>query len=77
MSKKKNHHWVIYDQFHWLKPDHLERHVTGTWDEALEQYRFYRAAFPNESLGLTDIETFNKKKQNYERTRQEPSEASN
>ena len=48
--KKGNGTWVIYDQFHWLNPDHLVRIVKGTWEEALEQYRFYKDAFPYESL---------------------------
>ena len=49
--------FVIYDQFHWGNHDHLEVHVDG-WDNALNQYRFYKDAFPNESLGLVDVERF-------------------
>lgn len=49
--------YVIYDQFHWGNPDHLEVHVDG-WDNALSQYLFYKEAFPTESLGLVDITRF-------------------
>ena len=51
--------YVISDQFHWLSPDHLERVVEGYWEEVLEQYGFYKAAFPDESLGLVTEERFN------------------
>ena len=61
-TKPKRREWFIYDQFHLLRPDHIERYITGTWEEALEQYRFYRACYPAESLGITDLESFNKKK---------------
>lgn len=69
-------HYVIYDQFHWLNPDHLERHVIGTWQEAVEQYCFYKSAFPGESLGLVNNEQYNKiKPKNYEtRIRQQQGE---
>ena len=55
--------YVIYDQFHWLAPDHLVRVVEGTWNDALEQYRFYKAAFPTESLGLVTEEEFQRIKE--------------
>lgn len=51
--------YVIYDQFHWLSPDHLVRYCEN-WKEALEYYRFYKALFPDESLGLTDENDFKK-----------------
>lgn len=54
--------FVIYDQFHWLAPDHLE--VTcENWDEALAQYRFFRDAHPGESLGLTTLDDFKRIKE--------------
>lgn len=52
--------YVIYDQFHWLTPDHLEV-PASSWDDALAKYRFYKAAYPNESLGLCTLEEFQKK----------------
>lgn len=68
--KKINDEWkyVIYDQFHWLSPDHLERHAEG-WENALKQYAFYKAAYSGESLGLVTKETYNKIKPNYEKIR--------
>lgn len=47
---------VIYDQFGCR--DKLVRHVSGTWDEILEQYRFYKEAMPDRTLGLVCKEYF-------------------
>lgn len=58
MSATTTH--VIYDQFHWLTPDHLEI-PASSWDDALVKYRFYKDAYPNESLGLCTFEEFQKK----------------
>lgn len=52
--------YVIYDQFHWLTPDHLEV-PASSWDEAMSLYRFYKAASPKESLGLCTLAEFLKK----------------
>lgn len=60
---KRPRRYVIYDQFHWLNPNHLVRVIDGAWNDALEQYRFYKAAFPKESLGLVTEEEFLRKKE--------------
>lgn len=54
--------YFIYDQFHWLRPDHIELSY-DTWDEALEAYNFMKQAHPSESLGLTDETWFNRIKE--------------
>lgn len=56
--------YVVYDQFHWNQPNHLVRPVTGTKQEVLEQYAFYKDCFPQESLGLLPEKDFNKLKEN-------------
>ena len=53
---------VIYDQFHWLAPDHLEVHVSGTKQEILEQYGFFKDCYPDESIALATEEWFDKVK---------------
>ena len=50
--------FAIYDQFHWLRPDHIEVIVEGTEKEALECYQFYKELFSGESLGFTTEEDF-------------------
>lgn len=52
--------YVIYDQYHWLTPDHLEV-PASSWDEALSLYQFYKAAYPKESLGLCTLAEFQRK----------------
>lgn len=61
--------YVIYDQFHWLCPDHVERHVEGTKKEILEQYAFYVDCYPNESLGLVPEVEFKKLKESLKQQR--------
>lgn len=43
--------YVIYDQFHWGDPNHLES-PCANHKEALERYKFLKEAFPGESLGM-------------------------
>lgn len=50
---------VIYDQFHWKSKDHFVR-IYNSLDLALQEYGFLKGAFPNCTLGLTDINKFNK-----------------
>lgn len=52
----------ICDQFGWLQPDYPVVKVSGTRQEILELYNFYRNAFPTRSLGLVTEEEFEKKK---------------
>ena len=59
--------YVIYDQFHWHTPDHIEVPVTD-WETALEVYKFLKELHPGESLGLVTKEEFLKKKKSYEKT---------
>lgn len=54
MSKSK---FVIYDQFHWQRPDHLVELVTGR-DEALARYKHWKTFFPGESYGLLSLDKF-------------------
>lgn len=51
--------YVIYDQFHWQSKDHFVR-IYNSFDLALQEYGFLKDAFPNYTLGLTDINKFNK-----------------
>lgn len=51
--------YVVYDQFHFGRKDHIEVPVKG-WDEALSVYRFYKSSFPNECLGLCTKERYEK-----------------
>ena len=37
MEKKDRQRYVVYDQFHWLAPDHLE-YVFAGWEYALKNY---------------------------------------
>lgn len=50
---------VVYDQF---KHSGIARHVEGTRKEVLEQYAFYKAAYPHLSLGLVCEEYYNQTK---------------
>ena len=57
--------YVIYDQFgDFFDKNHLEVPVRG-WEQAVEQYRFYKEFSPNHSIGLTTIEFYNHKKESY------------
>lgn len=58
---------VVYDQYHWHQPDHVERHVEGTRKDILEQYDFYKTVHPRESLGLSTEEYFTKLKESLKR----------
>lgn len=49
--------FVIYDQFHWNRPDHFVEKVTG-WDEALFRYNHWKNFFPDESYGLLSLDEF-------------------
>lgn len=63
----KNHKtYVVYDQFHWNDPDHIEYRFDG-WESALANYGFFKDANPDKTLGLTDLENFNAIKQSIRR----------
>lgn len=62
MKKSQNKKYVIYDQFHWLNPDHLELTISG-WDYALKVYAFEKEANPDKTLGLITEEEYKKIKQ--------------
>lgn len=71
MTKDERTTYVIYDQFHWLWPDHLEIPVKG-WTAALATYRLEKACCAEgDSLGLTTLEDFKKIKKSYENTGKE------
>ena len=59
----KDHVYVVFDQFHWLDPDHLEYCFKG-FDYALANYSFLKAAHPDKSLGFTSEENYLKLKRN-------------
>lgn len=59
-SDKDNQVYVVYDQFHWQTPDHVE-YVFKGWDVALANYAFLKDAHPDKSLGLCTKEEFIKK----------------
>lgn len=62
MVKRENVTYVIYDQFHWLWPDHFERQVKG-WTAALATYAFLKGVYSGTSLGLVTLEYYNNLKQ--------------
>lgn len=49
--------YCVYDQFHFGNKDHIEVPVKGK-DNAVSTYAFYKAAYPNHSLGLCTIEYY-------------------
>ena len=49
---------VIYDQFQWNDPEHLE--VLAPDDGALDIYRFFRTMYPERSLGMCPVEEYRK-----------------
>ncbi len=57
--QKDNQRYVIYDQFHWLCPDHLEMTISG-YDYALKVYNFEKNANPDKTLGLVTEEQYKK-----------------
>lgn len=60
--------YVIYDQFgDFFDNSHLEVSVKG-WEQAVEQYRFYKEFSPGRSLGLTTIEYYKQIKESYSHT---------
>ncbi len=61
-EKKDTGRYVVFDQFHWNDPDHLE-YVFGGWEYALSNYRFLKAAHPDKTLGLTSVENYEKIKE--------------
>ena len=56
--------YVIYDEFHWGNPDHLES-PCANYKEALERYKFLKESFPNDIFGLTTKKKFLKLKELY------------
>lgn len=60
---EKDHVYVVFDQFHWLDPDHLEYCFKG-FDYALANYTFLKAAHQDKSLGFTSEENYLKLKRN-------------
>lgn len=56
--------YVIYDQFHFGNKDHLEIHVKR-WEQAVDQYRFYKAFNPQTVLGLCTLEYYKHLIQSY------------
>lgn len=61
--------YVIYDQFgDFFSKSHLEVSVRG-WEQAVEQYRFYKEFNPERSIGLSTKEYYDNKKKSYQRTK--------
>lgn len=58
--------WVVYDQFHWHDPDHIER-VFCDKETALGYYRFIKEAFPRETFGMCKYDKYLKLKNDYRR----------
>lgn len=52
--------YVIYDQFHWGRKDHIEV-LASDWNDALAKNQFYKQAFPRESFGMLPLEAFLRK----------------
>ena len=59
--------YVIYDEYgDFFNKSHLEVPVKG-WDQAVEQYRFYKSFNPQTVLGLCTKEYYDNKKKSYQR----------
>lgn len=74
---EKDEEYVVFDQYHWLFPDHLEYIYKG-WEYALANYNFLKQSYPKESLGLITKEEYMKKidamygsYENYQKVKQE------
>ena len=59
-GRKADKEYVVFDEFHWLSPDHIEYIYRG-WEYALANYRFLKQSYPNECLGLTTREDYMRK----------------
>ena len=57
MEGKDTRRYVVYDQFHWLDPDHVEYVFKGK-EYALNNYAFLKQAHPDKTLGLVSAEEF-------------------
>ena len=62
MPRRESVTYVIYDQFHWCRPDHLVRQVKG-WKAALATYAFLKEVYAGTSLGLVTLEYYQHLKQ--------------
>ena len=58
-KEKRDRTYVVYDQFHWLDPNHIEYCFKG-WDSALANYNFLKAAHTDKTLGLVTVEYYMK-----------------
>ena len=68
MKGKDKQRYVVYDQFHWFAPDHLE-YVFAGWEYALKNYAFLKAAHPDKVLGLVEAKQYMKIKENNKPTK--------
>lgn len=50
--------YVIYDQFHWLRDNHLAVSMKGHAN-TLILYAWYKECFPTESIALASVEYYN------------------
>lgn len=53
--------YVIYDQYGWQLPGHIEIPINGTKDDVLEMYRFQCECNQGHSLGILPKEEFEKR----------------
>lgn len=58
-EEKKDLSYVVFDQFHWLDPNHIEYCFKG-WDVALANYNFLKVAHQDKILGLVTLEYYEK-----------------
>ena len=54
--------YMIYDQFHWLSPNHFQEEVKGR-DQALIRYTFHKVFHPECNLAVSTIEAYYRKVQ--------------
>lgn len=59
LEKSPTDRYMIYDQFHWLRPDHFQEEVKGR-DQALARYHFHKVFHPECVLALSTIESYNR-----------------
>ena len=66
LPKSPSDTYVVYDQFQFHHPDHLEIPVKGR-SAALDMYQFQKTANPDKSLGLCTVEKYKKLKHDNQR----------
>lgn len=59
-AEKEQRDFVVYDQFNWNNPDHIE-YVFHGWGYAMKNYNFLKMAHPDKTLAIVTKEYFKQK----------------